>query len=107
MLKPLGKVQLAIYVQILERPEILASRYYEINSYKQGLGLIYETLMNSFVGEVNNAKLRDIIAFTYYKWKRETAKEENDVELLPLFVKILRNDFATRCQLEAAVRGEL
>lgn len=106
MLKPLGKVQLAIYIQLLERPEILASRYYEINTYKQGLALLYEMLMNSFVGEVNNAKLRDLIAYTYFKWKRENLRDESDVELLPLFVKILRKDFGQRCQLEAAVRGE-
>lgn len=106
MLKPLSKVQLAIYIQLLERPEILASRYYEVGSYKQGVGLIYEMLMNAFVGEVNNAKLRDLIAFTYFKWKRENVRQENDVELLPLFVKILRKDFGQRCQLEAAIRGE-
>lgn len=106
MLKPLAKIQLAIYVQLLERPEVLASRYYDIQSYKQGLGAIYEMLMNSFVGEINNTKLHDLIAYTYFKWKRENCRQESDVELLPLFVKILRKDFGQRCQLEAAVRGE-
>jgi hypothetical protein len=104
MLKPLSKVQLAWYVSILERPEALASRYYEITTYKQGLGQIYEFLMNSFVSEVNNTSLKEIIAFTYDRWKRENLRSESDIELLPIFIKVLRSDFGKRCQLEAAIR---
>lgn len=95
-----------MYVQLLERPEILASRYYEIGSYKQGLGVLYDFMMNSFIAEVNNVKLREMVAFIYYRWKKENLRQESDVELLPLFIKILRKDFGQRCQLEAAVRGE-
>lgn len=68
--------------------------------------MIYEELMNSFVVDINNVQLREKIAFTYYHWKKENLRQESDVELLPLFVKILRKDFGQRCQLEAAVRGE-
>lgn len=93
-------------VQLLERPEILAGRYYEIASYKQGLGVIYDMLMNAFVGELDNRKFREILAFTYVYWKRENARSESDVQLLPLFVKVLRKDFGSRCKLEADLRGE-
>ena len=106
MLKPLSKVQLAWYVSILERPAILAGRYFEIQSYKQGLGYLYELLMNSFVSEVNNTQLKEAVAFIYYRWKQENQREESDIELLPIFIKVLRSDFGKRCQLEAAVRGE-
>lgn len=106
MLKPLSKVQLAWYVSILERPEILAGRYYEITSYKVGLGILYEMLMNSFVSEIKDRELKETIAFMYVRWKRENLRQESDVELLPLFMKILRKDFGQRCKLEAAVRGE-
>lgn len=106
MLKPLGKVQLAFYISLLERPELLAQRYYEINTYKQGLGYLYDYLMNTFVNEVNDRKLKEVVAFIYLKWKRENQRPENDVELLPAFVKILRKDFGQRCKLEAMLRGE-
>lgn len=106
MLRPLAKVQLAYYVSILERPEVLASRYYEIRSYKQGLGWMYEYLMNAFVSEVNDRTIKEVVAYMYLTWKRENLRTENDVELLPAFIKILRKDFGQRCKLEAALRGE-
>ena len=51
---------LSIYVQLLERPEILKSHLYDIGSYKQGLGRIYEILFNSFVKDIDNYKYREL-----------------------------------------------
>lgn len=107
MLKPISKIWLAYYVQLLEHPEVLASRHYEIQSYKLGLGVIYTMLMNSFVSDLNMAMFREVVCFTYYHWKRENNREENDVELLPNFIKQLRYDIGIRCKLESDLRGGL
>lgn len=68
--------------------------------------MLYEMLMNSFIGEVNNVKLRELVAFVYYHWKKENLRTENDIDLLPIFIKVLRHDFSKRCQLEDTLRGE-
>lgn len=107
MLRPLNKVQLAYFVQLLEHPEVLAGRYYEMNTYKQSVGVLWEMLMNSLVTDVNNRQLREMIVFAYIRWKREKNREDNDVDLLPLFIKVLRQDIVKRGQLEMSLREEV
>ena len=104
MLNTLSENFLGIYVQLLERPEILKSHLYDIGSYKQGLGRIYEILFNSFVKDVDNVRYRELIALTYYYWKIENLRRESDLELLPIFIKCLRADMTKRVQLEASLR---
>lgn len=107
MLRPLNKVQLAYFVQLLEHPEVLAGRYYEMTTYKQSVGVLWEMLMNSLVTDVNNHQLREMIVFAYIRWKRENNREDNDVDLLPLFIKVLRQDIVKRGQLEMSLREEV
>ena len=104
MLNTLSETYLAIYVQLLERPEVLKSHIYDVNSYKQGLARIYEILFNSFVKDVDNVKYRELITLTYWYWKRENGRRESDLELLPIFIKCLRADMTKRVQLEASLR---
>ena len=103
----MNKVQLAYFVQLLEHPEVLAGRYYEMTTYKQSVGIIWEMLMNSLVTDVNNRQLREMIVFAYIRWKRENNREDNDVDLLPLFIKVLRQDIVKRGQLEMSLREEV
>ena len=104
MLNTLSENFLGIYVQLLERPEILKSHLYDVGSYKQGLAWIYEVLFNSFVKDVDNARYRELIALTYWYWKIENLRRESDLELLPIFIKCLRADMTKRVQLEASLR---
>ena len=104
MLNTLSENFLGIYVQLLERPEILKSHLYDVGSYKQGLARIYEVLFNSFVKDIDNYKYRELIALTYYYWKIEKQLRDSDLELLPVFIKCLRADMTKRVQLEASLR---
>jgi len=45
--------------------------------------------------------------FAYIRWKREKNREDNDVDLLPLFIKVLRQDIVKRGQLEMSLREEV
>jgi len=59
------------------------------------------------VTDVNNHQLREMIVFAYIRWKREKNREDNDVDLLPLFIKVLRQDIVKRGQLEMSLREEV
>jgi hypothetical protein len=107
MLRPLNKVQLAYFVQLLEHPEVLAGRYYEMTTYKQSVGIIWEMLMNALVADFNNSQFREMLVFAYIRWKRENNREESDIDLLPYFIKVLRQDIVKRGQLEMSLREEV
>lgn len=104
MLKALREVRLAYYIQHLENPKVMRSHLPEIKTYKLGLAAIYETLFNSFVEEVNNPRYTELIALTYYWWKRENDRSECDLDLLPAFINILRKDMTERVKLESMTR---
>lgn len=93
-------------VSLVERPEVLAGKFYGIKTYKQALRELAIYLLNSIVIFIDFEYEYRLIAYAWYLWTKENDDLPESEKTASAFIKRLRVDLAFRINYEMEDRED-